>query len=54
LYSSVQVVEIGNVPLDVSHIAADLGHGLIQFRHPAAEYFSETLFACPDAAYGAR
>src|SRR6266478_2880699 len=36
LVQAVQVVEIGNVPLDASHISADFGHGLIQFRLPAA------------------
>ena len=36
LVQPVQVVEIGDVPLNGSHIAADLGNGLIQLRLPAA------------------
>jgi hypothetical protein len=36
LVQPVQVVEIGSVPLDGSHVAADFGNGLIQLRLPAA------------------
>src|ERR1700746_3478718 len=49
LVQAVQVVEIGNVPLDASHISADFGHGLIQFRLAAARnedvgsFFHEAL-----------
>ena len=36
LVHPVQVVEIGNVPMDGSHVAADFGNGLIQIRLSAA------------------
>jgi hypothetical protein len=32
----VQVIEIGDFPLNGSHIVADFGHGPVQFRLPTA------------------